>query len=127
MKTRVTNNRTAPFGVERVTGGYVFIQPGETRTVNAANPRGLERATDIDAEIITDLAAPPDSLKGKASAVGKTDAFAGFLDRSIPLIADDLPKQTDEGLQQLRKDEEAGKSRKGVLAAIDAELEARSQ
>lgn len=128
MKLRITNNRKGPYGVETVNGGgYRFIQPGQTRTVDAANPRQVEGEEGLDVETIADVAAPPESLKSKAGAVGKADAFSGFLDRSIPLIAADLPKQTDEGLTQLRSAEEAGKSRKGVLEAIDAEIEARSE
>lgn len=49
-----------------------------------------------------------------------------FLKRKAELIIEELPALTDEELAALRADEEAGKARQGVLAAIEKELSARA-
>jgi len=70
MQVKITNNRKAPFGVEREDGQYRFVQPGETRPFKVRTVAHLEREPDIDVEIVNDLAPPPASLKAKAAKVG---------------------------------------------------------
>lgn len=134
MKVRITNNRKSPYGVEKVGGGYVFIQPGTERTVDAANLRSIEAASDIETEIVNALKAPPASLARKvrdiqAPAESLTEMvnedFSGFLDRSIPAIREDLAGESVASLRAIRRDEAKGKSRKGLLSAIDEEIASR--
>lgn len=67
MKLRITNNRQAPYGVEQSGGGYAFIQPGKTRTVDVANPGPLYGKDFLDVEAMdSEVAAPPASLTAKA-------------------------------------------------------------
>lgn len=67
MKLRITNNRQGPYGVEKVGGGYEFIQPGKTRTVDAANPSALYGKDFLVVEATdSEVAPPPASLKAKA-------------------------------------------------------------
>ncbi len=126
-KVRVKNNRQAPYGIETVGGRYRFIEPGEERTVDAANLAGLKAAPDIETEVANDMAPPPASLRDKAAKVGAEEPFAGFLDRSVPAITGDLSGQPIERLNAILAAEKAGKSRKTLVPAIEAEIEARSQ
>lgn len=51
---------------------------------------------------------------------------ASILDGTVAEITPKLAALSDDELAKLRADEEAGKTRKGVIAAIDAELERRT-
>lgn len=140
MKLRIKNNRPAPYGVEKVGGGYEFIQAGKTRVVDAANPSPLydKEFLDVEAED-SEVEAMPAKLKAKAEkpivpsvdevlgAEVADEAFTGFLDRSIPLIVEDLPKQGLADLRRILRDEKKGKSRKGLVAAIEEEIASRSK
>lgn len=75
MKAKVTNNRKGPYGVEIAGGGFKFIEPGQTRTVDLANPRGLDKEPDIEFAAVGDPGPPPASLKAKAEKA-KTPAPA---------------------------------------------------
>lgn len=67
MKLRVTNNRKAPYGIEEVGGGFKFVDPGETRAVDAVNPGPLYRMRDLVVEAAdSEVADMPASLKAKA-------------------------------------------------------------
>lgn len=72
---------------------------------------------------------PPAGLVEKAGAAVTErrgdDAFVGFLDRSIPQIAAELEKLDEPALRDQLEAEKKGKSRKGLIAAMEAELEAR--
>jgi hypothetical protein len=70
---------------------------------------------------------PPASVMERVGAATPTadEAFAGFLDRSIPKIAGDLPGVGDGMLKAYLEAEKKGKSRRGLIVAIEAELEAR--
>lgn len=72
-KVRVTNNSKAPYGVEKVGGGYRFLDPGEERVIDAANIPALQLRTDLVIEIHADVGAPPPTLAAKAEEVGKPD------------------------------------------------------
>jgi hypothetical protein len=71
---------------------------------------------------------PPAGLVEKATVTERRgdDAFDGFLDRSIPQIAADLEKLDEPALRDQLEAEKKGKSRKGLIAAMEAELEARN-
>jgi hypothetical protein len=71
---------------------------------------------------------PPASVMERVGTATPTadEAFAGFLDRSIPLIAEDLPSVGDTMLKAYLEAEKKGKSRRGLIAAIDAEMERRA-
>lgn len=53
------------------------------------------------------------------------EALSKFLGRSIPDISGDLGKATDAQLQTYLSAERGGKSRKGLVEAIEAEVERR--
>ena len=53
-------------------------------------------------------------------------AALDLLDGTVAEITQKLAALSDDELMKLRADEEAGKTRKGVIAAIDAELERRT-
>jgi nucleoid-associated protein YgaU len=78
------------------------------------------------------VAAPPPRVAARAAAATRTpatktaeEAFSGFLDRPIAAISDDLPDQTDAQLRAYLAAERNGKSRKGLISAINAELDGR--
>lgn len=66
MKLRITNERKAPYGVEQVGGGFAFVQPGETRTIDAVNPAPLYRLDGISVEAAdSEVTEIPPRLKAK--------------------------------------------------------------
>lgn len=65
-KVAIRNNRQAPYGVEKVGGGYVFVAPGKTRVVDAAHIPAIE-ADGVPFEIVAELPAPPQSLVDKVA------------------------------------------------------------
>ncbi len=69
---------------------------------------------------------PADVMERVGTSTPTADeAFTGFLDRSIPAIAAELSGLGDTMLRSYLRAEKAGKSRKGLIAAMEAELEAR--
>lgn len=62
MRFAVTNNSKAPRGVHSVSGGLVFIQPGETRTIDVANFERELRAPCLESVCTEDVSAPPPEL-----------------------------------------------------------------
>lgn len=58
-----------------------------------------------------------------ASDPAKAVAEKDILDRTAKEIVEGLPHLTLEELEDLKAREEGGKTRKGVMAAIDAEIE----
>jgi hypothetical protein len=70
---------------------------------------------------------PPASVVQRVGTATPTadEAFAGFLDRSIPVISADLAGLSDPMLASYLKAEMKGKSRRGLISAIEAEQAAR--
>lgn len=62
---------------------------------------------------------------GDLAAVGDEKPAKDILDSTAPEISAALPSLSDEALLALLAAEEAGKTRKGVIAAINAEIERR--
>lgn len=72
MKLKVTNNRQAPYGIEQVGGGFIFVQPGDTRLVDAANPGPLYDKPFLYVEAAdSEVTAPPSTIKAVAARVGR--------------------------------------------------------
>lgn len=72
MRLKITNNRQGAYGVEQVGGGFVFIEPGATRTVDAVNPRTLYKKDFLDVEAAqSEVSAPPPTMKAAAAKVGR--------------------------------------------------------
>jgi hypothetical protein len=71
--------------------------------------------------------APPARVVRQAQAATPArDATSDdFLDRSIPAVAKDLPGLSVEDIRKHLSAEKRGKSRKGLIVAFEAELEAR--
>lgn len=74
------------------------------------------------------VAAPPPGVAVRAaSATPPADnTFTGFLDRSVADISADLEKQDTAALNRYLAAERRGKSRKTLVAAIEAELDGRT-
>ena len=127
-KVKITNNRSAAYGVETVGGRYRFVPAGAERTVDAANVAALEFETGIEVEVIPGLEVVPESLRARVRAKSpKEDTFTGFLDRNVADITADLPKQSPDRLRAILAAEKAGKSRKTLVPAIKTELDSRSK
>lgn len=62
---------------------------------------------------------------GDLADAGAEKPATDILDGTAAQIADALPSLADEALLALLAAEEAGKTRKGVIAAINAEIERR--
>ena len=71
----ITNNGEAPYGAEKVGGGYVWIKPGATKTLDAANIPAMKLRDDLTLDIDAKLDAPPASLTAKAQEVGAARKF----------------------------------------------------
>lgn len=73
------------------------------------------------------VAPPPPEVQQRIGTATPTadDAFAAFLDRPIATIGEDLAGIDDAQLRAYQTAEKAGKNRKGLVGAIDAELESR--
>lgn len=71
-------------------------------------------------------AAAPAPAAASAPADGPAVEAAKMLDGSADKIIPELADVSDELLAALRAGEEAGKTRKGVMAAIDAEIAQRA-
>ncbi|MGE7139142.1 hypothetical protein ACQKIE_16065 [Luteibacter sp. NPDC031894] len=56
----------------------------------------------------------------------RSDEGNEFLDRTIPEIVEDLEACTDDDLAEHLEAEQDGKARKGVIDAIEKEIEARN-
>lgn len=41
MRLTITNNKRAAYGIERPGGGFSWIEPGETRTLEVRNPSAI--------------------------------------------------------------------------------------
>lgn len=70
MRYTITNNSKAPRGVHNAAGRLVFIQPGESRTVEVAHIDGVRRLPLITVAVADPLPAPPADL---VAAVTKFD------------------------------------------------------
>lgn len=68
-----------------------------------------------------DTGAPAPAAPAAVRTPRPQPAVLDLLDNSIRSIADALPALSDHDLARLERGERAGKTRKGVLAAIDAE------
>lgn len=99
FKTPFTNN-----GTTAVYAGGVLVRPGETRMVDPNTVDGL--ATTAAPE------APAPS--------GQTHNLLSLLDQSIPKVVEAIRELSDADLEAVRVAEEGGKTRKGVLEAIEA-------
>lgn len=97
-------------------GSYVLVEAGGE--VSIAEGKIARLAPGLVRESV-----PPPPAKLQARALDA--AFSGFLDRAAPLIVADLAGVSDDDLRGYRAAESGGKSRKGLIAAIDAEIEAR--
>lgn len=72
MKLRVTNEGQAPYGIEEVDGGFVFVKPGATRVVEAICPGPLYSKAFLAVEAEdSEVTAPPTSIKAAAAKVGR--------------------------------------------------------
>jgi hypothetical protein len=70
LKLTIKNNAKAPYGVEKVGGGYVFIPPGEERIVEAANPDAMYSRSFLDVCAVDYKAGPiPAKLAQQAAAL----------------------------------------------------------
>lgn len=98
-KTPFTNTGTTP-----VYAGGVLVRPGETRMVDPNTVDGLATT-----------AAP----EAPASS-GQTNSLLTLLDQSIPKVAEAIRELSDADLEAVRIAEQDGKTRKGVLEAIEA-------
>lgn len=67
----------------------------------------------------------PSQFPGSSAAEGGPSGEPTLLDKNARDIENALPGLSLEELEQLKADETAGKSRKGVLADIDAALDAK--
>lgn len=70
MKFRVSNISKGRRGVEKAGGGYVWLDPGQTKPIEVANPKDLQRDPSLDAKPMAELAAPPTSLRVKLDSSG---------------------------------------------------------
>jgi hypothetical protein len=101
--------------------GGQYVSPGKELVAEVTDPQesriddaGLR---DPDAEGKVD-----DQLKDLMASEPEVAASASG---TVAEVTADLGTKTDEQLAQIKADEEAGKNRKGVLDAVDAELAAR--
>ena len=80
-----------------------------------------------DSRIPGKIKPPPPEVQKQIGTTTPTadERFAGFLDRSIPTIAGELAGLSEAELRAYLKAEEGGKSRKGLIAAMEAEIDAR--
>ena len=63
-----------------------------------------------------------------AARTKELDAWAAkVLDQGLDKILPDLPDLSDEQLEALRHGETGGKTRKGLIAALEAEVKARAE
>ena len=92
--------------------GPVCIRPGETRMVEPAHLPAQHR--------------PASAAPAKAAAPAPDDPIA-LLDANVASVAEALPLLSAEDLDELEAAEQAGKTRKGVLAAITAERLRRAE
>lgn len=84
---------------------------------------------DGEARIFEEGEDPPAGWKDhqpKAEDEGTPPAEPSLLDGNAETVIEALPSLSDDELAGLKADETAGKSRKGVLAAIDEEIERRA-
>lgn len=102
--------------------GGQYVSPGKELVAEVTDPQesriddaGLR---DPDAEGKVD-----DTLSDLMGS--EPNAPAAAASGTVAEITADLGTKTDEQLAQIKADEEAGKNRKGVLDAVDAELAAR--
>lgn len=98
-KTPFTNSGDHP-----VYAGGVLVRPGETRMVDPSTVDGLSTAAEPEAP----------------AASGQTNSVLKLLDQSIPKVLEALPELSDADLEAVRAAEQDGKTRKGVLEAIEA-------
>jgi len=98
-KTPFTNTSDTP-----VYAGGKLVKPGETRMVDPNTVDGLSTA-----------AAP----EAPASS-GQTNSLLALLDQSIPKVVEAIRELSDADLEAVRVAEQDGKTRKGVLEAIEA-------
>ncbi|MDH5393963.1 MAG: hypothetical protein OEY11_12310 [Gammaproteobacteria bacterium] len=85
--------------------GPVTIMPGGTRDVD---PRDIP------------------NYKAEEPAAAHQPSALDLLDLSVPKITGFIPQLGDDELRQLKKAEEDGKARTGVISALDAEILKRS-
>lgn len=97
-KTSFTNNGTTP-----VYAGGVLVRPGETRLVDPTAVDGLT-----------------DAPEAPAPSGDQTNSLLSLLDQSVAKITKGLAELSDQDIEALRVAEENGKTRKGVLQAIEA-------
>lgn len=94
MKLTIKNNAKAPYGIEKVGGGYVFVPPGETRDVDAANPDAMYARSFLDVCAVDYKAGPiPARLAQQAAA----------LDHDENGAAGGSKPAADRGLETLRE------------------------
>lgn len=98
-KTPFTNSGNSP-----VYAGGKLVQPGETRMVDPNTVDGLATT-----------AAP----EAPASS-GPANPLLALLDQAIPKVVEAIRDLSDTDLEAVRVAEEDGKTRKGVLEAIEA-------
>lgn len=70
MRYTITNNSKAPRGVHNAAGRLVFIQPGESRTMEVAKIGGVRRLSSMTVTVCETLPTPPADL---VAAVAKMD------------------------------------------------------
>lgn len=104
MRIPVTNNTDTMLHI----GGKV-IRPGETR--------------DVDESLVPDELKP---VAAQAATDAPEDPVLALLDGSVKEIAEALAGLSDADIDALEAAEEAGKTRKGVLAAIAEQRLARA-
>lgn len=107
-------------------GGKVDVPPGASTELSDAEARFLIAEGYAEAAEPNAPAAPAETAPaGDTSDTGsQPDPLAELLKRNAPEVIDALPGLGVEDLERLEGLEASGKARKGVLAAIEARLEA---
>lgn len=100
-----------------------LYRAGDSRNAFKWDGRMTEMLTVADSE--EHEAALADGWSEAADYLAGGDAPLSLLDATAKEIADVLPELTLDELEALKTDENAGKKRKGVLANIDAAIDAK--